>query len=146
MNKKITQKCNVSSHQQTNNTSLQNTKFQPLDLLDEGSIYRCIARVWVSSRFLISVIPLIVLGSNWRLHWSFTHPWANSERQVSRVKFLEDSMIIHLANCLCHLSILLIAPHKRPFQYASHLASLAVSMHCTLPMEQSVWSILANSE
>ena len=29
-------------HQETNNTSLQDTKLQPLDLWDEGSIYRCL--------------------------------------------------------------------------------------------------------
>ena len=65
MNKKITQQCNVSSHQQTNSTSLQITKFQPPDLSDEGSIYRCLARVRVNFGFLISVIPLIVPSSTW---------------------------------------------------------------------------------
>ena len=28
--------------QETNNNSLQDAKFQPLDLWDEGSIYRCL--------------------------------------------------------------------------------------------------------
>jgi len=139
MNKKITQQCNVFSHQQTNSTSLQNTKFQPVDISDEGSIYRCPVIVWVSSGFLISVIPLIVLSSTWRFHWSLTHCWENPERQMSHEKFLEDSMIIHLANCPYHLSILahhtpqkaipiFIAPGYFSSQYASHLAHGAVYM------------------
>ena len=62
------------------------------------------ATVWVISGFLISVIPLVVLGSTWRFLGSLTHPWVNSERQVSYEKFLEDSMSIHLEKCLEHLS------------------------------------------
>jgi len=44
MKSKITQQYNAHSQRQTNNTSLQITKFQPLDLLDEGSIYRYLQR------------------------------------------------------------------------------------------------------
>ena len=40
MKSRMTQQYNAYSQRQTNNTSLQITKFQPLDLLDEGSIYR----------------------------------------------------------------------------------------------------------
>ena len=36
---------------QTINTSLQFTIFQPLDLLDEGSIYRCVQRCELSMGF-----------------------------------------------------------------------------------------------
>ena len=59
---------------------------------------------------LISVIPLVTIGSiregitdGFR---SIIHPWANLERQVAQEKFLEDSMSIHLANYLIHLSTL----------------------------------------
>ena len=62
---KITQQYNALSQRQTINTSLQITKFQPLDLSDEGSIYRYLQKGESASGFLISVIPLIVLGSTW---------------------------------------------------------------------------------
>ena len=65
---KITQQYNVSSHRETNSTSLQITKFQPLDLLAEGSIYRYLQRGESTSGFLISFISLIVLSSTWRFH------------------------------------------------------------------------------
>ena len=96
--------------QETNNTSLQDTKFQPLDLWDEGSIYRWLqggesaSGIWLVSSLWYFLIPL----GDW---WSLTHPWANAERQVSQEKFLEDYMIFHLANWPCHLSTL---AHRTP--------------------------------
>ena len=52
--------------------SFQDTKFQPLDLLDEGYIYRCLQGGWVSFWDLISVLSLIVLESTWRLMISYS--------------------------------------------------------------------------
>ena len=59
-------------HQETNNTSLQDTKFQPPDLYDEGSIYRCLQGGESADGFLISVLSLIVLDSTWRLMISYS--------------------------------------------------------------------------
>ena len=59
-------------HQETNNTSLQYTRFQPPDLWDEGSIYRCLQGGDSSSWILVSFLPLIVLGSTWRFMFSYT--------------------------------------------------------------------------
>ena len=42
MKSNIMQQYNVPSQRETNSTSLQITKFQPPDLSDEGSIYRCL--------------------------------------------------------------------------------------------------------
>ena len=42
MKSKITQQYNALSQRQTISTSLQITKFQPSDLSDEGSIYKCL--------------------------------------------------------------------------------------------------------
>lgn len=128
MNKKITQQCNFSSHQQNNNTSLQNTKSQPLHLSDEGSIYRCLARVWVMSGFLISVFPLVVLGSTWRFHdVLLILGWIQRGKchRISLWKIPWSSTFQNLS-AICLFS--LITPHKRPFEYASHLASGAIYM------------------
>ena len=134
MNKQITQQCNVSSHHQTNNTSLQNTKFQPLDLSDEGSIYRCLARVRVSSRFLISVIPLIVLGSTWGFHDLLLIPgWIHRGKCCKRCFWkIPWSSTLQTVSAICLFS--LIAPYRRAFQYASHLLCVAGEMHRTLSM------------
>ena len=59
-------------HQETNNTSLQDTRFQPLDLWDEGSIYRWLQGGESASGILISVLSLIVLGSTWRFMISYS--------------------------------------------------------------------------
>ena len=59
-------------HQKTNNTSLQDTRFQPLDLCDEGSIYRWLQGGELASRILISVLSLVVLDSTWRLMISYS--------------------------------------------------------------------------
>ena len=75
--------------QETNNTSSQDTKFQPLDLWDEGSIYRCFQGGWVIFWGLISVLSLIVLDSTWRMMISYSSlgkfreasvKWATSKR------------------------------------------------------------------
>jgi len=58
--------------QETNNTSLQDTKFQPLDLWNEGSIYRCLKEGWVNSWGLINVLSLIVLYAIWRMMISYS--------------------------------------------------------------------------
>ena len=59
---------NAMSQRETNSTSLQITKFEPPDLCDEGSIYKYLQRGESAYGFLISVISLIVLGSNWIFH------------------------------------------------------------------------------
>ena len=58
--------------QETNSTSVQDTKFQPLDLWDEGSIYRCLQGGWVSFWGLISVLSLIFLDSTCRMMISYS--------------------------------------------------------------------------
>ena len=47
-------------------------KFQPLDLWDEGSIYRLLKGVWVSFWGLISVFSLIFLDAIWRMMISYS--------------------------------------------------------------------------
>ena len=146
MNKKITQQCNVFSHQQTNNTSLQYTKFQPVDLSDEGSIYRCLARVWVSSGFLISVISLIVLGSTWRFNWSLSHPKANSEASVTgevSVRFHD-----HPLSKLSLPFVYSLSSHPTEGHFSMHRTWLVLQPVCIAP---SPWSnqyglVLASSE
>ena len=59
-------------HQETSNTSLQDTKFQPLDLWDEGSIYRWLQGGESAFGILISILSLIVLDSTWRLMISYS--------------------------------------------------------------------------
>ena len=69
-------------HQKTNNTSLQHTRFQPLDLCDEGSIY-----IWLQGGepyfgVLISVLSLIVPDSTWRMMISYSSLVENREESV----------------------------------------------------------------
>ena len=66
---KITQQC---PQRETNNIFLQITKFQPLDLWDEGSIYRYLQLGESASMILISFIALVVLGSTWRFQISYS--------------------------------------------------------------------------
>jgi len=61
MKNKITQQYNALSHIQTISTSLQITKFQPLDLLDEGYIYRCLQGCESSLGFLLVSFHLLFL-------------------------------------------------------------------------------------
>jgi len=145
MNKQITQQCNVSSHR-TSSTSLQNTKFQPLDLSDEGSICRCLARVWVSSGFFISII-----------HWYFLVPLGDFMISYSSLgEFREASVTRQVSGRFhdhppCKLSL--------PFVYScsSHPTEGHFSMHRTWLVKQSIcivpcpWSnlygpVLASSE
>ena len=64
MKSNITQQYNALSQIQTISTSLQITKFQPLDLSDEGSIYRCLQGCelslgfWLVSFHLFFLVPL----------------------------------------------------------------------------------------
>ena len=55
--------------------------------------------IWLVSSLWYFLIPL----GDW---WSLTHPCSNSERQVSQERFLEDSMLLHLADWPYHLSLL----------------------------------------
>jgi len=61
MKGKITQQHKVPSQRQTINTSLQITKFQPPDLSDEGSIYRCLQGCESSLGFLLVSFHLLFL-------------------------------------------------------------------------------------
>ena len=74
-------------HQETNNTSLQNTRFQPLDLWDEGSIYRWFQGGESASGILISVFSLIFLDSSWRLMISYSSLGEFKEASVTREVF-----------------------------------------------------------
>ena len=89
--------------QETNKNSLQDAKFQPLDLWDEGSIYRCKQRGWVSlcfdlwllsvsSCFHLEVESLLLITS--RIHWGKCH-WG---------RFWKLPLSVHLAEWHCHLS------------------------------------------
>ena len=72
----------MNIHQKTNNTSLQDTRFQPLDLCDEGSIYRWLQRGESSFGILISVFSLIVPASTWRMVISYSSLVENREASV----------------------------------------------------------------
>ena len=108
-------------HQETNNTSLQDTKFQPLDLWDEGSIYRCLQGSESASEILISVFSLIVLDSTWRLMISYSSLGEFREASVTGEVSgrFHDPPPCKLTLPFVHFSP--IAPHRRAFQYASHL-------------------------
>ena len=112
-------------HQETSSTSLQDTKFQPLDLWDEGSIYRCLQGKWVSFWDLISVLSLIVLDSTWRLMISYSSLGEFREASVTG----EVSRRFH-EHPPCKLSL--------PFVYSrpSYPAEGISSMHCTLYTEK----------
>jgi len=127
-------------HQETNNTSLQDTKFQPLDLWDEGSIYRCLQGGWVSFWDLISVFSLIVLDSTWRLMISYS----------SLVEFREASVTGEVSGRFhapppCGLTLPFVSSRQsHPIEgfFDMHHTYLVYSggMQCTLPMEQVKWS------
>ena len=112
-------------HQETNSTYLQDAKFQPLDLWDEGSIYRWLQGGESASRILISVCSLIVLDSTWILMISYSSLGefreASVTREVSR-RFHDDPP--------CKLSL--------PFVYSrpSHLTKGLSNMHRTFCIEQ----------
>jgi len=127
-------------HQETNSTSLQDTKFQPLDLWDEGSIYRCLQGGWVSFWDLISVFSLIVLDSTWRLMVSYS----------SLVEFREASVTGEVSRRFhapppCGLTLPFVSSRpSHPIEgfFDMHRTYLVYSggMQCTLPMEQVKWS------
>ena len=112
-------------HKETNNTSLQNTRFQPLDLWDEGSIYRWLQGGDSSSGILISVFSLIVLDSTWRLMISYSSLGEFREESVTR----EVSGRFH-DHPPCKLSL--------PFVYShpSHLTERIFNMNHTFCMWQ----------
>ena len=108
-------------HQETNSTYLQDTKFQPLDLCDEGSIYRWLQGGESASSILISVLSLIVLDSTWRLMISYS----------SLGKFREASVIREVSGRFYdHPPRKLSLPfvHSCPF----HPTEVLFSMHRTL--------------
>ncbi len=112
-------------HQETNSTSLQDTRFQPLDLWDEGSIYRWLQGGESVSRILISVFSLIVLDSTWRLMISYSSLGEFREASVTR----EVSGRFH-DHPPCKLSL--------PFLYSrpSHPTEGLFSMHHTFCTKQ----------
>ena len=126
--------------QETNNTSSQGTKFQPLDLWDEGSIYRYLQGEWVRFYDLISVISLIVLDSTWRMMISYS----------SLGEFREASVTGEVSGRFQDFpprTLPLPLVHSHP----SHSIEGIFNMHCTLyvylggmhrtlSMEQVRWS------
>jgi len=126
-------------HQETSSTSLQYTQFQPLGLLDEGSIYRCLQGGWVNFWDLISVFSLIVLDSTWRLMISYS----------SLVQFREASVIGEVSGRFhapppCGLTLPFVS--SRPshpiegFFYMHHTYCMySGGMRCNFPMEQVKW-------
>ena len=110
-------------HQETNSTSLQDTKFQPLDLWDEGSIYRWLQGGESASGILISVLSLIVLDSTWRLMISYSS--LGECREASVIGEVSGRFHDHPP---CKLSM--------PFVYScsSHPTESHLSMHHTCPV------------
>ena len=126
--------------QETNDTSSQDTKFQPLDLWDEGSTYRCLQGRWVSFWDLISVLSLIFLDSTWRIMISYSPMGefreASVTREVSRRFHDFPPRTLPLPFVHSHPSHLiegLFSMHHTLYVY------LGV-MHHTLSMEQVRWS------
>ena len=125
--------------QETNNTSLQDTKFQPLDLWDGGSIYRCLQGGWVSSWDLISFLSLIVLDSTWRMMIYYS----------SLGEFREASVTGEVSGRFHDLPPRILPlpfVHSRPlhpievlFRHCTSRVHLG-GMHHTLTMEQVRWS------
>ena len=126
--------------QETNNNSLQDAKFQPLDLWDEGSIYRCLQVGESASGILISVLSLIVLGSTWRFVISYSSLGEFREASVTG----EVSGRFH-ASPPRRLTLPFVTSHP------SHLIEGLFEMKCThrvylgeiqrtLLMEQLKWS------
>ena len=127
-------------HQETNNTSLQDTKFQPLDLWDEGSIYRWLQGGESASGILISVLSLIVLDSTWRLMISYSSLGEFREASVTG----EVSGRFH-ASPPRRLTLPFVSSHaSHPIEgifemQRTHWVYLG-EMQCTFPMEQVKWS------
>ena len=128
-------------HQETISTSLQDTKFQPLDLWDEGSIYRCLQGGESASGILISVLSLIVLDSTWRLMISYSSLGECREASVTG----EVSRRFHDPPP-CRLTLPFV--HSRPSHpiggiFSMHHTSCVYlgGMQRTLTMEQVRWSI-----
>ena len=131
----------MTLQQETNNTSLQDTKFQPLDLWDEGSIYRCLKGGESNFWGLISVLSLIVLDSAWGMMISYSSLGEFKEASVTG----EVSRRFH---DFTPRTLPLPFVHSRPsnpieglFQHASHLLYVYLGgMQHTLSMEQVKWS------
>jgi len=126
--------------QETNNTSLQDTKFQPLDLWDEGSIYRCLQGGWVSLWDLISVLSLIVLDSTWRMMISYSSLGefreASVTGEVSRRFHDHPPRTLPLPFVHSHPSHPIEGIFSMNHTSRVHLGG----MHRTLTMEQVRWS------
>ena len=126
--------------QETNNTSLQDTKFQPLDLWDERSIYRCLKGGWVRFWGLISVFSLIVLDAIWRIMISYSSLGeireANVTGEVSRRfhDFPPHTLPLPFVHsCPSH-------PIEGIFHMNRTLYEYLGGMQRTLSMEQVGWS------